>query len=81
MNSKPCDFCKETSCIASGQFDLDENTSAFVAVRLDMDFNQIDAEFGTVARDGSDINAEWSSALDIKYCPMCGRLLLETDYM
>ncbi len=81
--SKPCSFCKETNCIASGNYKLSETKSAFVAIRLDMEFNQIDAEFGIITEDGENMEAiaDWSDALDIKYCPMCGRLLPKTNYM
>ena len=81
MNSQPCDFCKETNCVASGKYPISDDSYSFVAVRMDMEFNQIDAEFGILDKDGNCIAADWSSALDIRYCPICGRLLPKASYM
>ena len=77
-----CTKCSGTDCIASGTFKLSENEQIFCDIRFDMEFNQIDAEFGLIIedKDGIHVNAEWTNAGDIRYCPFCGRLLQLSEY-
>lgn len=73
-----CNFCKETNCIASSKANI-LGHDVFVAIRMDMEFNQIDAEFGIIYGE-NDVRAEWSDALDINFCPVCGRELPKSEF-
>lgn len=82
--SKECCFCKETNCIASGQFETGGSGESYICdIRLDLEFNQIDAEFGLLVKQPNGtvaVNTNWTSALDINYCPVCGRELPKEEY-
>lgn len=70
-----CEKCKETCCIASGRLELANGTKLFARLRFDMDFNNMDVQFGTIASgDSGDrvSESDWSDSADIKYCPFCG---------
>lgn len=76
--AKPgCDFCKETNCVAWGDAyfkSIDKKIG--VDFRADMEFNQIDCQFGIVGEDGKFEESCFSDfALDINFCPVCGRKL------
>lgn len=78
-----CRYCEETSCIDSVEYNVENLSDGKIdfveaRVRLDIrpedDLYQIDSE--VVAIVGDKVYGEWSNnALDINYCPMCGRKL------
>lgn len=75
---KKCSFCSTTSCVAYGQQYFESlKKSIFVDFRADMEYNQIDCAFGTIDDEtGLSDEAHFSDfAIDIKYCPVCGRKL------
>lgn len=77
-NKKECSFCRETDCPANGKFYFPNVGTVFVDFRADMEANQIDCEVGILNEDGYATQAQWSNfAIDINYCPVCGRKLPE----
>lgn len=77
----PCDFCKETNCVAWGNdYFKTINKKIYVDFRADMEANQIDCQFGILDDDGTAIEGTWSNfAIDINFCPVCGRRLPEAE--
>lgn len=78
-----CSFCHETNCPAScsAHFPTIDKT-LYVDFRADMEFNQIDCQFGILGEDGKSEWGEWSDcAIDINFCPVCGRRLEKTSFM
>lgn len=72
-----CSFCKTTNCPAWGSeyFKLIDKR-IYVDFRADMEANQIDCQFGLLDENGVSDEGTWSNfAIDIKYCPVCGRKL------
>lgn len=78
-----CSFCKETNCaIHDKRYFPTIDKEIFVDIRVDMDFNQIDFEFGILNEDPRLTLAEWSNcAINMNYCPICGRKLEKTSFM
>lgn len=80
-----CKYCKETSCIDYASYDckhISEGKIDSIEARVRMDIRpedelyQIDSE--VVAIVGDKVYGKWSdTALNINYCPMCGRKLRE----
>lgn len=73
-----CGLCddKQTKCIIASNLATTIGEKAFVDVRFDLENNQIDAQFGLLNEDGSaSVNSDWSSSLNINYCPICGKKL------
>ena len=76
-HKKKCDFCKETNCAAWGStYFKSIDKKIYVDFRADMEFNQIDCQFGLLDENGLSDEATWSDfAININYCPICGREL------
>lgn len=75
-----CSLCgdEETKCIISSDLTLANGEKPFVDIRLDLENNQIDAQFGLLNEDNSaSVNSDWSNSLNINYCPICGKKLKE----
>lgn len=66
-----CELCKETDCILSYTYTTKDGVKVFSDLRLDLEANQIDMEIGTLDPD----DYSWSGAIDINFCPVCGRKL------
>lgn len=83
MEKRDCNFCKETNCAIHDKRHFPTiDKEIFVDVRIDMDFNQIDFEFGILGETPDETLATWSScAIDMNYCPICGKRLEKTPYM
>lgn len=85
-----CKYCEETSCLSEIDYDLKgqghgDVQSAIARTRMDIrpedDLWQIDTEVVVLVQDEESerprIYGEWSDALNINYCPMCGKRLRE----
>lgn len=77
MTKQSCDFCKETNCVAWGNsYFKTIDKRIYVDIRADMEANQIDCQFGLLDELGMSIEGTWSDfAIDINFCPVCGRKL------
>ena len=80
QNATPenCNFCKETNCVAWGDsYFKTIGKRIFVDFRMDCEANQIDCCFGTL-KEENDMSDEgnWTDfAININFCPICGRKL------
>ena len=85
-----CKYCEETSCLSEIDYDLKgqgygDVQSAIARTRMDIrpedDLWQIDTEIVVLVQDEESerpkIYGKWSDALNINYCPMCGKRLRE----
>lgn len=83
-----CKYCEETSCLSEIEYNLKGQNygnvkSAIARTRMDIrpedDLWQIDTEVVVLVQDEESerprIYGEWSDALNINYCPMCGKRL------
>lgn len=77
QEKKKCNFCDETKCVAYGDsYFKSIDKKIFVDFRADMEANQIDCAFGILNEDGTPSERVFSDfAIDINYCPVCGRKL------
>ncbi len=67
---KTCSKCEETDCIIAANYH-----GVGADVRIDVDECQLDVQLGYVDKDGMFTDSEWDGAVDINYCPFCGRNL------
>ena len=85
-----CKYCEETSCLSEIDYDLKgqdygDMQSAIARTRMDIrpedDLWQIDTEIVVLVQNEENerprIYGKWSDALNINYCPMCGKRLRE----
>lgn len=85
-----CKYCEETSCLSEIDYDLKgqgygDVQSAIARTRMDIrpedNLWQIDTEIVVLVQDEKSerprIYGKWSDALNINYCPMCGKRLRE----
>lgn len=73
-----CNFCgdQQTKCFISSTIQKPQGEGYFVDLRLDLDNNQIDADFGPLDKNGvAQGDSDWTNTLNIHYCPVCGRKL------
>ena len=83
-----CKYCEETSCLSEIEYSLKGQNygdvkSAIARTRMDIrpedDLWQIDTEVVVLVQDEESerprVYGEWSDALNINYCPMCGKKL------
>ena len=83
-----CKYCEETNCLSEIDYDLKgqdygDIQSAIARTRMDIrpedDLWQIDTEIVVLVQDEESerprIYGKWSDALNINYCPMCGKKL------
>ena len=83
-----CKYCEETSCLSEIEYNLNgqdygDVKSAIARTRMDVrpedDLWQIDTEIVVLVQDEESerprVYGEWSDALNINYCPMCGKKL------
>lgn len=83
-----CEYCEETSCLSEIDYDLKgqgygDVQSVIARTRMDIrpedDLWQIDTEIVVLVQNEEDerprVYGEWSDALNINYCPMCGKRL------
>ncbi len=76
-----CDFCKQTDVVLSGLHTTTFGRLAFADLRLDLENKQLDMEFGLLDINGSaGKDTAWSDAININYCPICGKKLKEAHY-
>lgn len=71
-----CNVCKNTDCIISESFKTSTGREAFADLRIDLDNNQLDINYGLLEINGDQgKDTTWSQSLDINFCPICGRNL------
>lgn len=78
-----CETCKDTDFIVSGTsqsiYDINgTKCKIFVDLRMDRENNELDMDFGLVNVETNEIiqdSIEWSNAIEIKHCPVCGKEL------
>lgn len=72
---KACSKCEETDCIIAANYN-----GVGADVRIDVDACQLDVFLGYVDADGMFTDySGWDGAVDINYCPFCGRSLRVED--
>ena len=79
---KGCQFCCETNAVLYSKVkdQYGSNVTCHSSIRMDMDNLQIDNEILIQQGDNYDGSyAEWSDAININFCPVCGRRLRSRD--
>lgn len=71
-----CKFCEQTDNLISEDYQTSVGRKVFADLRFDTENNELDMEYGLLEVDGSSgADTNWSHAIKINYCPMCGRKL------
>ena len=71
-----CKFCEHTDVILSGNY---KNIGYDLRLDVEYDIPQLDVRIGFVNETNEFIDDEWTGVLNIKYCPMCGRNLINDN--
>ena len=71
-----CEKCKETDCLVSSNFTLEDGTRVFADLRFDLENNKLDMQYGTLEEEGYRTKeVDWSYSAKVRFCPFCGREL------
>lgn len=72
-----CEKCQNTDCILASDEEVGEKGKIFADLRFDLENNQLDINFGFLGKNNRPLDSYWSDAVNIKFCPFCGRKLDE----
>lgn len=70
-----CIYCETTDCILDSEGVFKDGTRVFTDLRFDVESKQLDINFGTLAINNRPDESYWSNAVDINFCPFCGKEL------
>ena len=81
LEKNNCEKCRGTDCLVSDIATTKDGVEIFADLRFDLDFNQLDINFGVLGEDGFPKETFWGFGVDIKYCPFCGNELRTTSFV